>query len=398
MQISKFRNASIQMFVDAAGADGNLSATDAKKLGTFAAAKIAELRAGNTRKKVSAHEAVSFVVGDRFGFELPKASQRPNLGSEWAATETGKDTGDISKTEIKAFSDLAAKALAENIYAYAETSYAKPIPAPTDKKTIQSAGKLLEQLVGALDNEDEVLTIAELDKIQWANDDRSSAMRDHPQFDGVTYDALSAAIHKMKSAADRSVTGIQAGIREAVAELVARDANGDGKFTGTELKFQKTRLAEVLLVFSAAHGKKKLADFPFEKPEGKIYVPTRPFRAPSGGSAGEFVDALVKHFNAFSNDNGGGYSGSDTTRIVMGAVETNAVVKEIEKLSPTRAREVLTALSGRILQGDYRGDGWNPKRIWIQPSAVGQVEALAERLGVNKSFRGAAAAPSYDYY
>jgi hypothetical protein len=211
--------------------------------------------------------------------------------------------------------------------------------------------------------------------------------------DPLIRDALVHAVNRAKNEGHSTLEGVAKAIDDARKEIQAANSDGNTKLSVTEQKKVKTVMGRSLLGFAYLHAKDKLSDFSWT-PE-KIYVPSRPFRAPYRATAGEHVQALVKHFNAFSNDNKGA-GANNISRFVMGDVEAGGMAKEIEKLSPTFGRAVLRALEDRIQQ-DPNAIG-DPQRVYLSPSAQDLMDAVAKKFRVRCDFAGDPRPPQFDYY
>lgn len=200
------------------------------------------------------------------------------------------------------------------------------------------------------------------------------------------------ASNRAQNKGDPTVEGLLAELELALAEILAGNTDGNGTVTAAELGKHLTQLGGQLALFAVMHKGHKLADFSFE-PE-KIYVPTRPFYAPANADAATYLDALIRHVNAFSNDNK--MPGSPLpTRYVMSEVEAKGMAKELEKQSRSRGRAVLRKLEERVA---VAGQLHDPPGVYFTPPAVEVMNAQAKRLGITCQFVGPASPPSFDFY
>lgn len=268
---------------------------------------------------------------------------------------------------------------------------------------VSNAGKLLQNLLKKVDNGDEVLTEFEIHKLNKTHYQRGSRVYvtgapGKQQFDPATEGALIAAINKVKSRSERSLDGIISGVGEAALELKQANLDRDGYLSDDEQKKVKSKLGKSLLEFARVHGGDSVSDFKIKVPLAKVYVPKRAFAPPANATAKAMVEALVKHFNDFGNDNHVGLGSRVATRYVLSTIETQGVAAAIAKLPAATAKATLRELSRRIKQADPSGPEFEPKRIYVQPKAVPILDKLAKSLGVRASFVGVAKAPSFNFY
>lgn len=257
---------------------------------------------------------------------------------------------------------------------------------------VRSGAALVKKLLDKADNGDATLTLSELKKAY-----RGNRPPDQWTVDVKTHDVLQAAVNKKKSAGERSVGGIKQGVDEALAEIKAADLDRDGQLTAAEQKKVKTPLGRSLLAFSEAHGDKSVTWFKIKAAE-EVYVPSRPFRAPPNASPVHWIDAAVKHFNGYSNDNSThGPRPQSITRYVLGRTEASGLVAELEKLPAAKAKAALIALGKRI-NTPRPLTIEEPRRIYLDDEAQKAVGAFAKRLGVKVDLKGELKAPQFDYY
>lgn len=275
------------------------------------------------------------------------------------------------------------------------------MPTLSNKKVAQ-ATSLLQKLVRKVDNGDEILTAYELHRTNKTKHIRGSYVyvpqgTTH-QLDTETETALLAAINRAKSKSQRGVDEIAKGIGEAGKEAKAADRDGDGKLSDAEAKKVRSPLGKSLVAFARVHGGDSISDFKIDVAPVKVYVPKRPFVAPKNKTAPELVEALLRHFNDWGNDNHVGIGSRESTRHVLATAEAEGITRAIAKLPETTAKAVLREFSKRIKQPDYRGNGFEPKRVYVMPKAVGLFDKLAKKLGVTASFVGNPVAPKFDFY
>jgi hypothetical protein len=263
-------------------------------------------------------------------------------------------------------------------------------------KRVAAGAKLLKSLIKKVDNGDGTLTASEVDRAFGVKRGRPA-----PQEAVVALQAVKAAVNKVKVKSDRSVEGIVGAVDDAHGEVKSANADKSASLSDAEAKKVKTTLGKELLKFSREHGDDALSEFKLaaRPPE---YVPTKPFRAPTSGGAKAWVEAAIKHYNGWANDNSPGYSvprgQQNPSRWVYGLTETRGLAKEIAALAPAKARAALRELSKRIMQPDYRSQNWTPKRLYVDAKGQAVLNALAKKLNVTVSFKGDPKAPAYDYY
>jgi hypothetical protein len=250
-------------------------------------------------------------------------------------------------------------------------------------KKLSKAKRLSVKLVDRVDDGDQVLTITELYRATNVQLNNARNPVDQWTVDPPTLRLLEAAINKAKARGDRTLEGIKAGLDEALSELTQGKA--------------RTTLAGALTSFAQVHADSSVSSFEFRKAPG-VYVPKTPFRAPPRATASAWVQAVVLHFNSYSNDNSQhGARPESITRYVLGEVETKAVVGEIAKLPTSRQRSILRELERRILQRDQWGFG-ELRRIYVDPKGQRLLDARAKALGLSVTFAGNPKAPKFDYY
>jgi hypothetical protein len=264
-------------------------------------------------------------------------------------------------------------------------------------KRVQSGAALVKKLLEKADNGDQTLTVGEVDKALGPSNPPPGTRPDTWSADLATRSVLTAAVNKTKSTGDRTLDGIKKGVDAAFKEIKAADLDGDGALTVAEQKKVKTNLGKLLMGFAEAHGDKSVTWFKI-KPGEEMYVPKRPFRAPANATASAWVDAAVKHFNGFSNDNSThGRRPDSITRYVLGTTEAKGIVSELEKLTATKARAALRALDKRINTGNpLRIE--DPKRVYLDEGGQKVMGALAKKLGISVDLKGEPKAPKFDYY
>ena len=265
-------------------------------------------------------------------------------------------------------------------------------------KRISSAAALVQKLVDKVDNGDATLTVAEFKRVNpgWQPQVRGQPRVYKGSLDAETDAVLLAAINRAKTRGDRSTTGIKSGIQEVVDEFKKADADGDGKLSDAEQKKVKSPLGLSLAAFATLHGGDSISDFKLPAVAG-VYVPKTPFVMPRGATSMGIVDALVKHFNAFSNDNRVNDATHTPTRFVLGEVEAKGIAAEIAKMPQTTAKGVLAAFAQRIQMNDTTD--FKPPRIWIDNAkGIAAFDALAKGLGVKADFQGKPGAPSYNFW
>ena len=372
MKVEKINAAAMKLITEAAGADAKLSRTEAKKLPTYMQLRVEAARTSPTAK-VSVQDAFSSVIAgvnrgstvlSGLSEDLFNAQRDPNNNS------AVKLASDVSVAERARITEPTLKAATDLLWSVAEAAeVATPVGPTLTNKQLTTAATLLTSILKKADNGDGVMTAVEV---------RLADIRFKGAADPVAAGALTNAVNRAKNDGSRELGGIAKAIDDALKE----------NLTG---KKPQTVLGKALLAFAQAHAGDKLSDFT-TTPE-KIYVPTRPFRAPQNATPEAWVTALATHVNAFSNDN---KSGSQSTRLVMGAVETSGMTKEIEKLSPAFAKAVLRALEARIqLPKDYLGD---PKRIYLTADGQALMAATARKVGGSYNFVGIAAPPAFNYF
>lgn len=266
-------------------------------------------------------------------------------------------------------------------------------------KRVQSGASLVKKLLDKADNGDEVLTLKEVKKSYNGDGGRWGATLtpDVWTVDVKTADVLQAAVNKLKVTGDRSVESIKKGVDETLKELKAADLDKDGALSAAEQKKVKTKLGKTLLAFSEAHGERSVTWFKL-KPGEELYVPTRPFRAPANATAAKWIDACVKHFNGYSNDNSKhGRRPDSITRYVLGGTEARGVAGELEKLTPAKAKAALRALSDRINTPRPLAPE-DPVRIYLDAEGQKVLVAAAKKLGITVDLKGEQRAPKFDYY
>lgn len=373
MKVEKINAAAMKLLTEAAGADAKLSKTEAKKLPAYMQLRVEAARTSPSAK-VSVQDAFSSVIAGvtRGSTVLSGLAEDLFNAQRDPTTSAVKLASDVSKAERARITEPTLKAATDLLWSVAEaTDVATPVvagPALTNKQ-LTAAATLLTSILNKADNGDDVMTAVEV---------RLADIRFKGAADPVASGALTNAVNRAKNDGSREISGIAKAIADALKETLGA-------------KKPQTVLGKALVAFAQAHNGDKLSDFA-TTPE-KIYVPTRPFKAPNHASPEEFVTALATHVNAFSNDN---KSGSQSTRLVMGAVETSGMAREIEKLSPAYAKAVLKALEARIqLPKDYLGD---PKRIYLTAEGQALMAAAGKRVGGSYNFVGIAAPPAFNYY
>jgi hypothetical protein len=281
----------------------------------------------------------------------------------------------------------------------------RPYTPPSANRTLSmlniplvlDAAQLLKELLTKMDNGDETLTASEAIRAM-RGDVVFTPVPEEPHFDNVTFEAVRAAIDKMKAQSVRSLSGLHDGIDRAMAEItLAATTNSNLDYAVN--KKVKTTLAKTLLNFAAAHSGHRAEEFHFMPGTDPVFVPTKPFVPKASDSPAELVESLMGHFNSYSNDNSThGRRPASITRYVLGTVETTGIAKAIAALPAARARQVVAALARRIHMADDRSSGWMPRRIWVEPKAESTLDRLARDLEVSADFKGVPKAPGFDYY
>ncbi|MFL5321004.1 MAG: hypothetical protein ACJ790_15185 [Myxococcaceae bacterium] len=379
MNINQLRSAALKLITDAAGADGALTKTEASKLPQYMRERIEAVRK-------SSHAKVS--VSDAFGAVMDGTTSGVNgLFQDLFLAQGGKQAkgpSDISQGELNAFPP-ALKDVTTELWKVAETSLPpKPQPSELKKKDLDAAVTLLAGLVHKTDNGDQVMTPVELAraKITYGG-----------KVDAAAADVLGHAINRAKNEGGRDLASIEKVLNDAKAELLALNTDGNATLSPAELGHAKSILAKSLIAFAAERKGAKLSDYT-TTPE-KLYVPTTPFKPPANATAAEYVQALTKHFDAFSNDNKGA-GANNISRFVMGTLETEGMAKEIAKLPVTFRKQVLKALEARVQQDpNVVGD---PQRIYFTPDAEPLISKVARDANIHCNFKGVAAPPKFDYF
>ncbi len=380
MQISKLIGVAHRMIVDAAGADGLLTKTEAKKLPVYLRDRIEAVRPSSSTKlhANNAFEAIAYGQSDTFTTGL-----RQDLVEIQKQAGGGvKGPSSISAAERKNITAPGLKDVTDRLWAIAESAN-EGIP-ELSKAQVDRGAKLLTDLLAKLDNGDQVMTTTELSraKVSYKGDESK----------GQLHTTLWTAINRASNKGSRDLEGIANEIELARKEIHAGNTDGKAAISGTEQMRANSVLGEALRGFIHAHKDDKVSDFKIT-PE-PIYVPSRPFRAPYRASAGEWLQAAVKHFNSFSNDNKG--AGADNiSRYVMGEIEAKGIAKEVAKLSPTFGKSVMKALEERVQQGQGVTD---PQRIYLTGEGQTPLLAVAKDLSVKVNLQGDPRPPSFDYY
>ncbi|MBK7556262.1 MAG: hypothetical protein IPI55_17190 [Flavobacteriales bacterium] len=253
------------------------------------------------------------------------------------------------------------------------------------KSEINAAASLLKRLVDKADvNKDGSLTPRDLNTA--AGKPKTAKRYEH--MDVSTFEALKLTVGGGKSAGKQDNVGLKEIIDDAKVRALALDRDGNGVLSAAEGSRRTTNLAKALMEFARNHAGDKVADFKFGKLEEPGFRPARPFTP--RGNAEQVANAVVKHFDNWNNNNR--WPGGFTSRVVMGPDESKLVLAEIEKLSPARAKAVLTRISESIHSGA-------PGLMYVTPEALRQWDRVAARLGVpDLDFKGARTAPGFPGY
>lgn len=373
MEISKLRSAALQLLTDAAGKDGALTKTEAKKLPAYMRERVDALRSSPSAK-VSVNDAYG-AVWSELGTDLYQAQ-----GGKYAKGPTNLSAG-----ELQAFNDASLKDVTQTLWSIAEAAAPENRAlTPVKKADLVKAANLMIAIIKKADNGDDVMTPVELTR---------AAVAFKGQRDTVMQAALMHAINNAKNSGDRTVEGVVKVIEAAKGAVLALNKNGDSTLSPEELGRARRVIDQALISVAEQRPGAKVSDYTVT-PE-KIYVPSRPFRAPPNATAAAYVQALTEHFDAFSNDNKGA-GARNISRYVMGEVETAGMAKEIAKLPLSFRKAVLKALEARVQQNPNEiGD---PQRIYFTPQAEPLLAKLAKDAHVSCNFKGVARPPQFDYY
>lgn len=384
MQTSKLWGAALALLRQKAGSDEALTKSETKGLPALMRDAVERVRKGSAPVPV-ADAFTSLRYGSSDG-------TTPGLEGAWVLAQTSADQKPVSLTNLSQaerarITQPAYKEATDVLWALAESmppGEAGVAYASVTAAQVNASARLLTALLRASDNGDGLTRVVEIGKADF---------RYRGQPDPHTTNALVTAVNRAKNKGDPTIDGVAAQIELARKEVVALNTDGDGTISPKEQAKPRTELATLLLAFTRQHPTAKKGDFSFT-PE-KIYVPTRAFRAPAGATAGELLDALLKHFDAFSNDNKG--AGADgVTRYVLGDIETKGFAAEIAKLTPARAKAVLAELEARVqMPTNALGP---PRRVYFTGPAQTLIDAVAKKFGVSHDFAGDPRPPSFDYY
>ncbi len=365
-----------------AGTDGELTRAEAARLPKYMKACVESVRTGS--QKVGVDAALSAV---RWGGPNGKPA---GLQAEWIKAQTDangavKTPTVISQTELDNITSTPIRQVTDLLWNAAETAPPSLNGVDLNDMTVakfNAAAKVLTSLVKDLDNGDGLMRDHEIE---------NADITYQGMVDAVTTKTLVTAANRASNAGALTVDEVIAQIEKARLEVLKNNTSATTKLTTDEQK-ASTTLGKQLIMFANVHQGHTRGDFDFTAEA--IYVPSRPFRAPRNGTADDFVTAVVNHFDAFSNDNK--IPGSRTpARIVMAEVEAAAVAKEIGKLAPAFAKQVLKALEARVQLPNALSD---PPRVFFTAEAVDELKKVAKKFHVACDFEGDPRPPHFDFY